>query len=41
MQAGLRAVVALPVRVRNDLFSVVELYSDRPHPESEELLQVR
>jgi chemotaxis methyl-accepting protein methylase/signal transduction histidine kinase/PAS domain-containing protein len=37
---GLRAAVALPVRVGNETLAVVELCSDRPHPEGEELVNL-
>jgi chemotaxis methyl-accepting protein methylase/signal transduction histidine kinase len=39
-RSGLRAAVALPVRIGNDTLAVVELCSDRPHPESEELVRL-
>jgi len=39
-KAGLKSIAALPVRVGNDILAVVELCSDRPHPESEELLRL-
>jgi PAS domain S-box-containing protein len=37
---GLRSVVALPVRIGDETVAVVELCSDQPHPEREELLQL-
>jgi two-component system CheB/CheR fusion protein len=40
MQVGLKSIVALPVRVGNDILAVVEFCSDQPHPESEELLRL-
>jgi signal transduction histidine kinase len=39
-QSGLRSAVALPVRIGNDTLAVVELCSDRPHPESDELVRL-
>jgi len=38
MQTGLKSAVALPVRVGNETLAVVELCSDRPHPERDELV---
>ena len=38
MQIGLKSAVALPVRVGNETLAVVELCSDRPHPERDELV---
>jgi signal transduction histidine kinase len=39
-QVGLKSAVALPVRVGTDILAVVELCSDRPHPEGEELVDL-
>jgi signal transduction histidine kinase len=39
-QVGLKSAVALPVRVGNETLAVVELCSDRPHPEREELVSL-
>ena len=39
-QSGLRSAVALPVRIGSDTLAVVELCSDRPHPESEDLVHL-
>jgi GAF domain-containing protein len=39
-QVGLKSAVALPVRVGNEILAVVELCSDRPHPEGEELVNL-
>src|ERR1019366_4809972 len=39
-QCGLRAAVALPVRIGTDILAVMELFSDRPHPESEDLVHL-
>jgi len=39
-EVGLRAAVALPVRVGNETLAVVELCSDRPHPEDKELVNL-
>ena len=38
MQIGLKSAVALPVRVGKETLAVVELCSDRPHPERDELV---
>jgi signal transduction histidine kinase len=38
MQVGLKAAVALPVRIGTETLAVVELCSDRPHPERDELV---
>jgi chemotaxis methyl-accepting protein methylase/signal transduction histidine kinase len=40
MQVGLKAVVALPVRVGRETLAVVELCSDRPHAEGDELVRL-
>jgi len=40
VQVGLKAVVALPVRVGNETLAVVELCSDRPHAEDDELVRL-
>jgi signal transduction histidine kinase len=40
MQVGLRSAVALPVRIGNETLAVVELCSDRPHPERDELVDL-
>lgn len=37
-KSGLRSIVALPVFVGNGILAVVELCSDQPHPESDELV---
>src|SRR5206468_5655660 len=37
-EVGLQSIVALPVRVGNDTLAVVELCSDKPRPESDELI---
>jgi signal transduction histidine kinase len=39
-QVGLQSAAALPVRVGNTTLAVVELLSDRPHPESDELISL-
>jgi two-component system, chemotaxis family, CheB/CheR fusion protein len=39
-QAGLQSVVALPVRVGHDTLAVVELCSDRPHAQQDELVRL-
>ena len=39
-QVGLKSAVALPVRIGNETLAVVELCSDRPHPEREELVNL-
>ena len=40
MQTGLKSAVALPVRVGHETLAVVELCSDRPHPERDELVDL-
>lgn len=40
VQIGLKSAVALPVRVGNEILAVVELCSNRPHPEREELVDL-
>jgi signal transduction histidine kinase len=39
-QVGLQSAVALPVRIGHETLAVVELCSDRPHPEREELVNL-
>ena len=36
-QVGLRAAVALPIATRDGVIAVMELFSDQPHPPSEQL----
>ena len=36
-EAGLRAAVALPITLGDDVVAVLELFSDRPHPPSDQL----
>jgi signal transduction histidine kinase len=39
-QLGLKSAVAFPVRTGNETLAVVELFSDRPHAEREELVDL-